>query len=435
MSYADQAAQRTEHMYRFQTRGGAAASQRSRFYIADVPGLGKTRQGAYAAFLTRDPGLPDVVICPASAVARWQEDWQLTGPQRPPLIFTYDKVSRGAELPEHIGTLLIDEAHRLKSKDAKRTKIILLDVVRRAARVYLMSGTPWPNHQGEMYTVLKALWPERLRQLGILTERHYLDFFCYWRETQYGIQVLGNKHVPEFQDLLYGTGPQFSEPIMIRRAFECAEVLEEMKAMPQILWRNETIDAGDLGKQLAGYEIAALEVLRAIEEGREPQTEHLSVLLRLIGDLKAPKVAEVLFEELADQPGKKVVVMAYHHSVLDILEKKLGYHGVVRVDGSSSEHWRKEAVDLFQQNANTRVFLGQIVACKESLTLTAAAQVELVESLWSPEDNVQAACRIRRHGQTAEKLVARMWGLANSFDAVKARVQSRKARLTQEMIG
>jgi SNF2 family DNA or RNA helicase len=402
-------------------------------------GLGKTRTAVWGALLAGVDPLETVILCPAAAVGRWEEEWarveRFNDVDDPPHLWSYDKLVRGsAALPSNISLLICDEAHRLKNADATRTRLVLgkEGLAREAEQVWFLSGTPTPNHPGELYTILASMWPELLRQRGVTGYFSFLSTYTHWTQGEFGPRVFGVKQdtLRDYQLLL--------DQVMLRRTWESPEVLAEMAAMPQINWIHETVSSGASYASIA-YDAALGDLAKKIEAGQTiaEGDEHLATVQRAIGIIKAPAVAMELIDELAEDPTKKMVVFAYHTEVLNILERSLEAFGVVRKDGNTAPGLSAHYERMFQSSSlgGPRVFLGQISACKESLTLTAASQVEIVESLFSPEDNVQAAARIRRHGQFSQKLQARVWGLANSFDQDKARVVARKARMIQEALG
>lgn len=424
----------------YQDRAAVILAQAARHYLADVPGLGKTRVAAKAASLLPPEAGPFLVICPASARARWEEDWALVGPAQLPHIRSYDEIVRKPDITPSFKTLILDEGHRLKERTAQRTKNILgaQGLARKAERTWVLSGTPMPNGDpGELFTALAVLWPERLRALRINSYDQFLTVFCKWgwfdRETGKPAILQVNKHrwgkierritgirnEGRFLELLYGGGP-FQHPIMTRRTWESPEVLEELAVMPPILWRHENVSGPiiDGGEEWADLLEADLPV---------PLSAEGASLRHEVGRALAALAGRAIVDELTTDPKETRVVFAYHKDVLDILEGMFRQFGVVRVDGSSTKAWRKEAVARFQSGA-VRVFLGQNDACKESYTLTNASQAELIEPNFVPGDNLQMAHRIRRHGQTAEHLIARIWGLKDSYSGRIAAILARKAR-------
>ncbi|MFX7040781.1 helicase-related protein, partial [Acinetobacter baumannii] len=73
-----------------------------------------------------------------------------------------------------------------------------------------------------------------------------------------------------------------------------------------------------------------------------------------------------------------------------------------------------------------RVFVGNVRAAGTGLTLTAASDIVMLESSWTPADNAQALMRVHRVGQSAAKVRARFIMLANSIDEVVSDTVARK---------
>jgi SNF2 family DNA or RNA helicase len=158
---------------------------------------------------------------------------------------------------------------------------------------------------------------------------------------------------------------------------------------------------------------------------QEISEDSLSRLRRITGAVKARALGEVLSRELAEST-EKLVVMAWHTEVLDTLHDALARHGVARLDGGTRPDERQEAIDAFQTDPDTRVFLGQIIAAGAGITLTAAAEIVFAELSWSPRDNAQAARRIRRIGQNRPTR-ARYPSLAGTIDEAVVRTLRRKS--------
>lgn len=161
---------------------------------------------------------------------------------------------------------------------------------------------------------------------------------------------------------------------------------------------------------------------------------HISVERRLTGVAKLPGVIQAI-EDRWDAGNRKLIVFAHHREVMDVIEKHFtASWKVARIDGATSKADRAKAVVDFQTDPNFIMFLGQISACGEALTLTAASEVIFAEASWTPSDNYQAACRAHRIGQN-NAVTARFLTIPGSIDDVIARVLARKAREIAELFG
>jgi len=114
---------------------------------------------------------------------------------------------------------------------------------------------------------------------------------------------------------------------------------------------------------------------------------------------------------------------------LQIVTEHLNQHGIraEMIVGGTSERQREDTVRSFQDDPKgVRVICGNITAAGTGLTMTAACRLDMLESSWTPADNVQAVRRIRRKGQTRPTF-ARFVMLQNSFDDAVAGIVTRKA--------
>ncbi|CAK9106665.1 unnamed protein product [Durusdinium trenchii] len=75
------------------------------------------------------------------------------------IITTYETlVSTEDFFQRHLWSVLVlDEAHRIKNRNSKVREV--MDTVPCAAR-FLLTGTPLQNNLGELFALLKFLWPD-----------------------------------------------------------------------------------------------------------------------------------------------------------------------------------------------------------------------------------------------------------------------------------
>jgi len=98
---------------------------------------------------------------------------------------------------------------------------------------------------------------------------------------------------------------------------------------------------------------------------------------------------------------EKLVVMAYHTMAIDDIYSKFK-DVAVKFDGRTNQLDRQKAIDKFQKDEKTKLFIGQINAASVGITLTAAHSLAFVEFTYTPTDHLQAEDRIHRIGQDAE---------------------------------
>jgi SWI/SNF-related matrix-associated actin-dependent regulator 1 of chromatin subfamily A len=104
------------------------------------------------------------------------------------------------------------------------------------------------------------------------------------------------------------------------------------------------------------------------------------------------------------------------------------------VDGSVSDRQAQARVDEFQNNPNMMVFIGNMHAAGIGQTLTAAANLDVFESDWSPGVNAQAIMRAHRIGQHRNVFV-RFITLANSLDIHVNNIVAQKVKAIADIEG
>lgn len=417
-------------LFPYQAVGRDFLAARDRALLADDMGLGKSPQAITAA--TKIKAKRVVVLCPAIARVNWQREWAKWGEPVDLFIESFDMMQRHKKVRQHIramkpDVMIVDEAHYCKSTESRRTRYLYGPwcrgdgLVKHAARVWLLTGTPAPNHVGELFPHLRALWPDLLPAPG--SQFAFTERYCHTQHGTYGTKVLGNKNVAELRQTLGS--------IMLRRKAE-----DVLKDLPPITWGNVVIEAPEALEAIkrveADEEVVELAQALANDEVIEGDLA-IATLRRLTGMAKVPAVAEMLHDELQANSYDKVIIFAHHKDVIARLAEALGKFGVVTITGATGSRARQDAIDNFQTDPAVRVFIGQTQACATAVTLTAANQVVFVEMSWTPADNAQAAKRAHRITQTRPVFV-RTIGLAGSIDEAVTAVLERKSRQVTEIL-
>lgn len=429
----------------FQVTGAEwlADRPRGRGTLGDEPGVGKTAQALRAADLL---GARRVwTWCPALGRINWRreyERWSLLVPefrsQSYDMALNPDVRREFAEFKPDV--VILDEAHYLKSREAKRTKFMFgqhchnTGLLSDVPFVFRLSGTMWMNDITEMWTHLRCDYPDLIDfGQGPLSYMEFMARYTEFVHDEYkGFKIIGNKQhmLPELKNIL--------RTVMLRR--KAADVIADM---PELFFGEIEIEANELPGALLELlehpEYVDLQrvVDNALADDSVPlyldaDSIPLARLRRLVGVVKAPLVADIIEDELANNAYDKIVLFAWHKEVLDILWARLKKFGVAIVRGGQTDKVRQAMIDGFQNEKGCRVILVQIAAGYHTITLHAAAHVGMVEQAWTPDINFQAAKRAHRKGQTRPVRV-RSFGLANTIDAGLNRVLVRKIRSMAEL--
>lgn len=425
----------------YQIDGIDFLANRKRALLADDPGAGKSAQVIKAAEKIGTDRM--IVFCPAIGRISWIDQfqtWQSNGavsivwnkdtaqlglPDGPlNLIITYDTAAlRKDELlfllkkSQPFGVAVLDECHYLKNRSAKRTKAIyspqlnlsrtgLLHHLSHDARIWLLSGTPWPNNFSEFYPHAVTLFSDFCRQVFHADRVNYgqwIAALCDTRDIGYGTQPVKTRKsaLPVIRKALKPVFLRRRKKEIIPSLLEPQHIHAPIEQTVNERW-DETMRTLLEEMGWNGSEETLLHALRVLLGTQES----VSSERMLLGESKAGPAADWIAEYLNNsQKDQKVLVFAHHKAVIDTLVEKLAHFGVVRFDGSTSQHDRAAAVDLFQKNPDVRVFIGQTIAAGTSITLTAASTVVMVEPDWVPANNEQAIARAHRMGQEKDVFV------------------------------
>jgi SNF2 family DNA or RNA helicase len=140
-----------------------------------------------------------------------------------------------------------------------------------------------------------------------------------------------------------------------------------------------------------------------------------STAWRELGEAKAPEVLAYA-RELLEGGVEKLVVGAWHKTVLHYLRYGLAEYGVAYMDGSTSSRRKQAEVDRFQNDPDCRIILGQIKSMGEGWTLTQAQDALLAEPHPVPGKNEQFFDRIHREGQKGDHVICHVPVVPDSLD-------------------
>ncbi len=393
-------------LFPFQEQGVRFIEQRDGLaLIADEQGLGKTMTAL--AYLQKHPELrPAVIVCPASLKLNWEKEaqaWMETPKvevlhgRRPYktageiLVINYDILYDWVDslIAAKTKVVIADEAHLCRSTSAWRTKA-LRKLVRaiRPRRFVALTGTPVVNRPMEYYSTLNLLSPSLFESKWSFAQR-----YCGAQYNGFGWQFNGASNTVELHSLLTKGGP------MLRRLK--SQVLPELPPKIRAAVPMEVSKAG-----YAEYCLARDQFKTWLKSKGGPDAvarasgAEALVKIGVLKQLAAKAKLESCISWIQDflDSGNKLIVFAVHREILSGLEAK--FPGVcVRVDGSTPQNLRQKAVEKFQTDKNTTLFLGNIQAAGVGLTLTASSAVAFIELPWTPGELLQAEDRAHRIGQ------------------------------------
>jgi non-specific serine/threonine protein kinase len=420
--------------------------------LADDMGLGKTVQAL--SFIQHyyeqyDGELKALVVCPTTLIYNWENEIKKFTPSLEYYIHHGPLRIRNVEelLKHHViittyGTLrsdiklftqmkldyvILDESQAIKNPSSKVTRAAsLLNAKHRLC----MSGTPLQNNTFDIYAQMNFLNPGMLGSV---------EFFR--QEFAIPIDKFGETEQKEhLKKILY--------PFILRRTKE-----QVAKDLPE---KTETVLFCEMeAEQRRIYDAYRNDfrarILGTIEEQgiQKSQLTILQGLMKLRQICDSPAILneqeqfenhsiklEELAREITENIGNhKALIFSQFLGMLALIREKLTELGVKfeYFDGSTSAPDREKAIQGFQNDEETRVFLISLKAGGVGLNLTAADYVYIVDPWWNPAVEQQAIDRTHRIGQTKNIFAYRMICKDTIEDKIM-QLQEKKRLLAKELI-
>jgi SWI/SNF-related matrix-associated actin-dependent regulator 1 of chromatin subfamily A len=441
----------TLNLFAYQQEGVRFLLEHSGALLADDMGLGKTAQAIEV--INRDLTIARVlIVCPASLKLPWKrelEKWLsrkdlavavIDGnwPMEATItILNYDRIYQHLKYlgQTNWDLIVFDECHYLKNPLARRTQIATrLVAIRRIA----LSGTPLQNRPVELLPILTWLdplnWPlNRWHEFGL---RYCGGFF-----NGIGWEYTGATNLEELQSRLRAS-------VMLRRTKQ--EVLTDLPPkFRSVIELSVTTDLeGTIQAELAAFASWAdsLPIGEADQDGNNYQKrikdlrrfqgskwDNLAVARHETALAKVPLVVAFIRELFATGSGK-IVIFAHHRDVIALLAERLACFGPVTLTGADSSPARMKAIDRFQSDPETRLFIGNIQAAGVGITLApASSHCVFAEASWVPAQMTQAEDRLHRIGTSGNVLVQHLV-LEGSLDAVMIRRLIAKQEILNQVL-
>lgn len=390
--------------------------------LADDMGLGKTVQ-AIAVLLDRARHGPQLVLAPTSVALNWVEELRRFAPTLTPVLYgeapdraralaklrkkdvviaSYGLLVRDADAlaATPFATLVIDEAQALKNPNTRRARAARrLDAKFRIA----LSGTPFENHLGELWSLFSIVFPGLLGSWDQFRDR-------------YASPIERSK-----DPLARAALSRVLRPFLLRRTKQ--EVARELPSRSEIqvpvalsrdewqLYDNARLAAvAELDRQGKGVRdeqhrfqiLAALTRLRLLASHPrlyDGQSQIASSKLRRLLEL---------LDELKSE-GHRALVFSQFTSHLALVREALdgaGYRSLY-LDGTTPARQRAQLIASFQAG-DAEVFLLSLKAGGTGINLTAADYVIHLDPWWNPAVEDQATDRAHRIGQTRPVTVYRL---------------------------
>lgn len=320
---------------------------------------------------------------------------------------------------------IIDEAHRLSNSSSMRFKIIK-DLLKRSQPdgIFELTGTMITNGAHNLYNLLKIIgckitddWESYMtKYCGAKVfykkgpRAAYTNLFLKhygkksWSELSYDekrqLDDVLEKKCPKV--IIPGEDTNMDELQEIIKPYYLRRVTDDLKNMvdKNVKFLHYTLSEeeeesynntwDEYQSQLATEkEVKNSEKYKKLIEG--------TILRQWLADKMIPRTISLVRKCI--EKGHKVIIFCAYDNEIDIFKKE--FKGIsVFHNGKISLKKKNDAVEQFQNDDNTKVFIGNIQSASVGLTLTAGDVVVFNNFSFTPSDNLQAENRIHRLNQT-----------------------------------
>ncbi|GCC18407.1 hypothetical protein chiPu_0022086 [Chiloscyllium punctatum] len=350
--------------------------------------------------------------------------------------------------------LVLDEAHKIKSKSTKTFKCV--SAIPAKHRI-LLTGTPLQNNLQEMWSLFDFACQGSLlgtaktfkmeyenpitrarekdatpaeKALGLRISENLMRIIepYFLRRTKENLQLTHESlqvqppsspceaqmpgltrkndlivwvYLSRIQEDIYQrfvSSEQIQELLQSRRSpLVQLTNLKKLCDHPRLLSRHICQELG-----LGGSEGEATDENAASDISRVPDQDLISESGKLVFLLG-------LLEKLREE-GKRTLVFSQSRKMLDIIQHVLTNRGFscMRLDGTMALPDRQKKIEVFQQREDHCVFLLTTQVGGVGLTLTAANRVVVFDPSWNPATDAQAVDRAYRIGQTDNVVIYRL---------------------------
>ena len=296
------------------------------------------------------------------------------------IIISYDLAVRKIKDLDKIKwtSIVCDESHYLKSRGAKRFKV-LNKMVSKAPHTLLLSGTPALSKPCELYTQLNMLFPKIFKQFSPFAFR-----YCDLKKTHWGWDSNGSTNCDELATIM--------KKCMVRRLKK--DVLGDL---PKKIRKEIHIDLTKKEKKELVEQFTELkkinDILRAVQVADKRTRDMafqrqtlISEMFRATARAKIRAVYDYVNGVVQDNADQKIIIFGYHMITLDNIQQLAEQlkEQFIRIDGTTPQQDRQPLVDSFQDPKGPRLAILSIGACNSGLTLTACHYTIFAELTWTP---------------------------------------------------
>ena len=283
--------------------------------------------------------------------------------------------------------VFVDEAHNCKAIDnkgnpASQRARAVMEIVSKANYRYLLTGTPIPTSNKDLFNILKMLNAKVEDRKGDTIDYNdtwafykYAVTYCGAYNNGFGLDCSGNTRIEELSETL--------KKVMVRRTK--AEVL------PNLTKQRFFIPLEHNSKAYKRVEDRLYDM--------QDNDTYMGLAMtgrRILSGEKVKSAIDYANSLLAE--GRSVVIVSEFDETLDKL-KETFKDNYCEIRGGMSDKAKQDTIDRFQ-NGDVKVCALNMKAGGVGITLTKAHDMIICDYDWTPANMSQVEDRICRSGQT-----------------------------------
>lgn len=384
--------------YPYQLEDAEKIIKTKRALLGHEMGCGKT---FISILIGESLDMPKLVICPESLRLNWYreikqvrhdsdvdvllssetphfgKDWTIVG---------YKTASKFIDNLKQFNCIFVDECQNCKAvnnwgKPASKRADAVITLAQNAEYCYLLSGTPMPSHNKDLFNILKMLKCEEFDFNNKWVFKNYADKFCDPKETYFGMDYSGNSNSDKLHQIL--------AKLMVRRL--------KKDVLPNLTKQRQFIPIDPKLKR---------EYLDIEKRLYYPEENDTYMGLAMTGRMMLSKYKVDTAIELAESlinSDESVVIVTNFVDTADELKSHFK-NNACEIRGGMSDAIKQKAIDDFQSK-KVKVCILNMMAGGVGITLTAAHTMIVIDYAWLPSDMTQVEDRICRSGQTENCMI------------------------------
>lgn len=355
--------------------------------LADEAGAGKTASTVTAC--DRAGARRILVCCPAALRENWKNEfdtWARPDECRELFVVSHESIALAPEedlARARFDVIIVDESHRLRSFNARRTARFYgsTGLCTKAHYLWTLSGTPIVNSAADLYPFFHGGWV-RAGQAPMGWLEFCQKFTSLVPDAWSGQKPVGLRNAGELAAML--------QSVFMRRTLEDVGVILPRLDVHRIPFDLPEGAVAAILKDLDGW--SEQKFLEALELKDEIRDTALQRARRGVGTAKVGSL-----HSLVSGANLPAVIFYVHKDVRDAYRQYLGDHTPV-IDGATKREQLKTIQLEFKLGLHPYLLV-QIQAGGVGLTLTAAHDVIIGELPWTAAELWQAIKRVHRISQ------------------------------------